>query len=77
MVQTLEIYLCSILIIVLLELNGGWSAWSTWSTCSVSCGDGFKTRSRSCTNPEPGINGKHCVGDNMQVVTCNKEDCRK
>ncbi|XP_060555888.1 coadhesin-like [Ruditapes philippinarum] len=58
------------------ELNGGWSAWSTWSTCSVSCGDGFKTRSRSCTNPEPGINGKHCVGDNMQVVTCNKEDCQ-
>ncbi|XP_060574668.1 coadhesin-like [Ruditapes philippinarum] len=56
--------------------NGGWSNWNTWSSCSVSCGGGVKTRSRSCSNPVPGIHGKPCVGDNMQVVTCNKEDCQ-
>jgi hypothetical protein len=51
--------------------------WNKWNSCSVSCGGGVRIRTRSCTNPKPGIHGKSCVGDPVQQDTCNNTDCRK
>ncbi|XP_060579784.1 coadhesin-like [Ruditapes philippinarum] len=55
--------------------NGGWTDWGQWSTCSVTCGDGLKSRSRTCTNPSPSPQGKYCDGDSLEVVSCRKSSC--
>ncbi|XP_053378627.1 thrombospondin-2-like [Mercenaria mercenaria] len=55
--------------------NGGWSQWSTWSSCSVSCGGGVRSQSRTCTNPSPSFTGKYCVGKNRQNSACNNNSC--
>lgn len=56
-----------------LEDNGGYSPWSVWTHCSVTCGIGHHSRSRSCTNPPPGRYGDDCseVGSNIQTAECN------
>ena len=56
-------------------IAGGLSAWSAWSACSVGCGDGTQTRTRSCTNPPPGPGGAACAGDTEEVRSCNIMAC--
>ncbi|XP_060558845.1 coadhesin-like [Ruditapes philippinarum] len=56
--------------------NGGWSNWGSWSTCSVTCDDGFKSRSRTCTNPRPSVKGKLCDGNTIDVAGCKNESCQ-
>lgn len=65
-----------------IPLNGGWSAWSSWSSwssCSVSCGGGTQTRSRSrsCTNPAPACGGADCSGPATETESqsCNTQSC--
>ncbi|XP_045184121.1 SCO-spondin-like isoform X2 [Mercenaria mercenaria] len=55
--------------------NGGWSDWGQWSTCSVTCGYGMQSRSRTCTNPRPSPQGKYCDGDPLENVLCRKDGC--
>ncbi|XP_060580103.1 coadhesin-like [Ruditapes philippinarum] len=55
--------------------NGGWTDWGQWSTCSVTCGDGLKSRSRTCTNPSPSPHGKYCDGNPFEDVVCTKSSC--
>ncbi|XP_045163524.2 A disintegrin and metalloproteinase with thrombospondin motifs 6-like [Mercenaria mercenaria] len=55
--------------------DGGWSQWGTWSSCSVSCGGGVRSQSRTCTNPSPSLTGKYCDGKNMQISSCNDNSC--
>lgn len=59
----------------LLSVNGGWSNWSSYSHCSVSCGGGNQTRTRSCTNPAPSHGGHICVGKSVETATCNDHGC--
>ena len=46
------------------------SDWSSWSSCSVSCGEGTKSRTRTCNGP-----AKVCVGEQKQIFGCNLTDC--
>ncbi|XP_045179462.1 A disintegrin and metalloproteinase with thrombospondin motifs adt-1-like [Mercenaria mercenaria] len=55
--------------------NGGWSNWGVWDSCTVTCGGGTKTRSRTCTNPRPSPLGKNCEGDTNQVSACGNDVC--
>ena len=57
--------------------NGNYSQWTDWSQCSVTCGVGSRTRTRSCTNPPPGPYGDDCfqLGNNTQKVECNATSC--
>ena len=59
-------------------MNGGYSKW-TISECSVTCGEGVKTLTRTCTNPPPSNGGKNCseLGQAMKNVSCNEHKCRK
>ncbi|XP_053402882.1 thrombospondin-2-like [Mercenaria mercenaria] len=56
--------------------DGEWTSWGNWSSCSVTCGGGFQSRSRSCTNPRPSLIGRYCDGDSSQVGSCNRHACR-
>lgn len=59
----------------LILVDGGWSEWEAFSECSVSCGGGEKTRSRTCTNPEPANGGADCEGDYSETMACNEQGC--
>jgi hypothetical protein len=55
-----------------------WTTWTEWSTCSVSCGGGVKSRSRTCTIPTVALNGEEECEENMYTgagASCNKEAC--
>ena len=46
-----------------------WNDWSNWGSCSLTCGGGSRTRTRTCTTPNS------CVGPNSQNLICNTVDC--
>ena len=56
-------------------VNGGWGDFKDWSECSMSCGGGTKTRSRTCTSPAPANGGAECEGDAEETERCNIEPC--
>ena len=70
-IATSSTHICFIAIAV----NGEWSSWSTWSSCSVTCGDGQRTRQRSCDNPSPSGGGSDCSGNNTHRENCNIANC--
>jgi hypothetical protein len=56
-------------------VNGGWTQWTTWGDCSVTCGGGTQTRSRTCDNPAPQYGGAQCSGDASGSQQCNTDNC--
>ncbi|XP_041369905.1 sushi, von Willebrand factor type A, EGF and pentraxin domain-containing protein 1-like [Gigantopelta aegis] len=62
--------LCEIAVV-----HGGWADWEDWSTCSVSCGQGVRTRKRSCTNPTPDNGGRECDSLDTEQEVCNETVC--
>eukprot|EP00121_Abeoforma_whisleri_P015481 Awhi_evm1s14261 len=56
-------------------IDGDWTSWSQYSGCSVSCGDGTKSRSRSCTSPPPQYGGTPCAGQDTDHTNCNLGSC--
>lgn len=54
-----------------LEPCPGFSEWSEWTTCSVTCGTGVMSRSRTCT----GQINIDCVGSTDHKSACQKEAC--
>ena len=56
-------------------VDGGWSDFGDWSECSADCGEGVKTRSRSCNNPAPANGGAKCEGEETESKPCNKGVC--
>ncbi|XP_056009334.1 SCO-spondin-like, partial [Ostrea edulis] len=56
-------------------IDGQWASWGSWRTCSVTCGGGTQTRSRTCTNPQPQYNGANCPGSDTSSQNCNTHNC--
>lgn len=55
-------------------ITGDWSSWNSWSSCSVTCGSGFRTRSRICQ----GCRRNCCVcptGEQFQLGECHRLSC--
>ena len=62
----------------ILAVDGGYADWSE-SKCSVTCGGGVKTLTRTCTNPLPSNGGRDCseLGPAEKTAPCNEKKCRK
>ena len=58
-------------------VHGNYSDWSSWSECTVTCGNGYVTRTRSCDNPVPLEDGRNCssIGHNVESRNCTRSDC--
>ncbi|CAH3173411.1 unnamed protein product [Porites lobata] len=58
-------------------IDGNYTEWTKWSDCSATCGNGSKTRIRSCTNPPPQYGGDNCVdlGPDTDITECNLKPC--
>jgi len=56
-------------------VNGTWTQWGPWSPCSRTCGEGARTRSRTCQ--EPLFGGQPCEGSASQKTHCKMADCCK
>ena len=58
----------------------GWCEWSQWSSCTHSCGNGQKSRLRSCSNEQGVIERRsnviQCEGDAVEVTPCNEGQCQ-
>eukprot|EP01006_Ploeotia_vitrea_P028505 TRINITY_DN61182_c0_g1_i2.p1 TRINITY_DN61182_c0_g1~~TRINITY_DN61182_c0_g1_i2.p1 ORF type:complete len:763 (-),score=91.44 TRINITY_DN61182_c0_g1_i2:106-2394(-) len=63
-------------------VTGGWATWGSWATCTVTCGGGTQTRTRTCTNPTPANGGNECQltaggrgTTEQQQQNCNQGAC--
>ncbi|MEQ2292216.1 Hemicentin-1, partial [Ameca splendens] len=56
-------------------VDGNWSQWSSWEECSQTCGQGNKTRVRSCSNPTAQHGGRPCVGKAVEAIMCSVRPC--
>uniref|UniRef100_A0A3Q2CT39 Hemicentin-1 n=1 Tax=Cyprinodon variegatus TaxID=28743 RepID=A0A3Q2CT39_CYPVA len=56
-------------------VDGNWSQWSPWEECSQTCGQGNKTRIRSCSNPPPQHGGRPCLGKAVEAIMCSVRPC--
>ncbi|XP_048748271.1 coadhesin-like [Ostrea edulis] len=56
-------------------IDGGWSSYGSYGSCSVTCGGGTQTRSRTCTNPAPQWGGDQCPGSSTDSQSCNTNPC--
>ena len=41
----------------------------------MTCGGGFKTRMRNCTNPKPQFGGRDCQGSDNLNASCDTFHC--
>ncbi|KAM8881275.1 SCO-spondin isoform 1-T4 [Synchiropus picturatus] len=49
-----------------------WGSWGAWSSCSVTCGTGYMSRTRSCP---PGDPLRQCRGEGLQRQQCFNITC--
>ena len=61
--------------VLFIIVDGGWGEYSDWSSCTVTCGGGTQSRSRSCSNPLPAYGGKGCSGETTENKLCGSENC--
>ncbi|KAM4629779.1 hemicentin-1 [Polymixia lowei] len=56
-------------------VDGNWSEWSRWEECSRTCGQGNRTRVRTCSNPPAQHGGRPCEGKAVEVIMCSVRPC--
>ncbi|XP_034531212.1 hemicentin-1 [Notolabrus celidotus] len=56
-------------------VEGNWSEWTLWEECSRTCGQGNRTRVRTCSNPPAQHGGRLCEGKAVEVIMCSVRPC--
>ncbi|WAR26351.1 HMCN1-like protein, partial [Mya arenaria] len=50
--------------------------WGNWTECSVTCGEGQRSRYRTCSDPEPDFGGENCtIGNPVLTESCSNVAC--
>jgi len=62
--------LCYLILVI-----GIWTQWNKWSSCTVTCGSGSRTRSRTCSNLTQQYRGTQCTGADIHTSFCNNQLC--
>ncbi|XP_069135769.1 MAM and LDL-receptor class A domain-containing protein 1-like [Argopecten irradians] len=55
-------------------VDGAWGLWKDWTTCSVTCGNGTKSRTRECA----GLASNRilqCSGESNETDWCTQPEC--
>ena len=64
----------TVLLCVFISVDGNWGQWTSWSQCSNTCGDGERSRTRKCDDPEAKYGGNPCPGpdptEEIEVEPC-------
>ncbi|KAL9971012.1 hypothetical protein ACROYT_G023488 [Oculina patagonica] len=57
-------------------VDGNYTEWTDWTACDKTCGAGFMTRWRACSNPAPQFGGRDCslFGPDAETKTCQVKD---
>lgn len=55
----------------IIYLPGEWGCWTEWSECSVPCGKGVRTRSRTCL----AVNNRQAEGTGCEGPSVTREPC--
>lgn len=53
------------------SVDSGWTEFGPYGHCSVSCGEGTRSRSRTCKNH----GGVNCVGSATETTSCHLSAC--
>lgn len=61
--------------VVFFTVDGNWSDWSSWEECSRTCGQGNRTRVRTCSNPHAQHGGRACEGKAVEAIMCSIKPC--
>ncbi|KAI1891477.1 hypothetical protein AGOR_G00144220 [Albula goreensis] len=56
-------------------VDGSWSEWTAWEECSRTCGQGNRTRVRTCSNPPAQHGGRPCEGRAVEAIMCSVRPC--
>ncbi|XP_062857960.1 hemicentin-1 [Trichomycterus rosablanca] len=56
-------------------VDGQWSKWSIWEECSSTCGQGNRTRTRTCSQPTAQHGGRPCEGRAVEAIMCSIRPC--
>ncbi len=56
-------------------VDGAYTPWGNWSRCSMSCGGGVTTRTRTCQPPLFGGAPCSAIGPAQESVVCNPDPC--
>ena len=70
----LVLLIICLFIYVAVDFDCVWGGFGDWSSCSVTCGGGYRTRTRSVAIPASS-GGEQCTGLATETEQCNANAC--
>ena len=62
-------------VLFFIEIVGSWAAWNQWSNCSVLCGEGVRTRERTCNSTLTVITCTIDGSNTTETRKCQQSKC--